>query len=95
MKENNYKACMLITYNTKFKIQIQGNCKDHWRDNDFILLKSIINETNKRSEIIEAYNKCFQRDITEPVIELDLVGVLLFKCIYHISSTLQKIHPFF
>ena len=71
MKGNNYTACMLITYNTKCKIQIQGNCKDHWRDNDFILLQSIINETDKRSEIIEAYNKCFRTDMTEPLIELD------------------------
>ena len=27
----------LTTYNTQCKIQ--GNCKDHWRDNNFILLQ--------------------------------------------------------
>ena len=36
---------------TQCKIQIQGNCKDHWRDNDFILLQSIINETDEGSEM--------------------------------------------
>ena len=61
----------LTTYNTWCKIQIQGNCKDHWRDNDFILLQLIINETDEGSEMVKAYNKCFRTDITEPLIELE------------------------
>ena len=61
----------LTRYNTQCKIQIQGNCRDHLRDIDFILLQSIVNETDEGSEMVEAYSNCFQTNITEPLIELD------------------------
>ena len=66
-KNSQHKGRSRSIYTT----QIKGNCKDHWRDNDFILLQSIINETDEGSEMVKAYNKCFQTDITEPLIELE------------------------